>query len=59
MNDADNKLSTRPDPELPLVDGPKEYDQQRALFVHLDDLLGQSDLEGSSIDSKSWVKKPT
>ena len=41
-------ISFQPDlrPELPLVDGPKEYRQQRALFVRLDDLLSQSGLEG-------------
>ena len=41
-------ISFQPDlrPELPLVDGPKEYHEQRALFVRLDDLLSQSGLEG-------------
>lgn len=33
-------------PELPLVDGPKEYREQRALFLRLDDLLSHSGLEG-------------
>ena len=32
-------------PELPLVDGPKEYRDQRALFLRLDDLLSQTGLE--------------
>jgi hypothetical protein len=32
-------------PELPLVDGPKEYRDQRALFLRLDDLLTQTGLE--------------
>ncbi|NBB81499.1 MAG: hypothetical protein GVY36_19015 [Verrucomicrobia bacterium] len=40
-------LNFQPDlrPELPLVDGPKEYRQQRALFLRLDDLLTRSGLE--------------
>lgn len=40
-------INFQPDlrPELPLVDGPKEYHEQRALFVRLDDSLGQSGLE--------------
>lgn len=33
-------------PELPLVDGPKEYREQRALFLRLDELLSRSGLEG-------------
>ena len=32
-------------PELPLVDGPKEYREQRSLFIRLDDLPGQTGLE--------------
>ena len=32
-------------PELPLVDGPKEYHEQRALFIRLDELLALSDLD--------------
>ena len=32
-------------PELPLVDGPKEYREQRALFEHLDEVLSRSGLE--------------
>lgn len=32
-------------PELPLVDGPKEYQEQRALFIRLDQLLSLSGLE--------------
>lgn len=41
-------ISFQPDlrPELPLVDGPKEYHEQRALFMRLDDLLSHSGLEG-------------
>lgn len=27
-------------PELPVVDGPKEYREQRALFLRLDELFG-------------------
>lgn len=40
-------ISFQPDlrPELPLVDGPKEYRDQRTLFLRLDDLLGHSGLE--------------
>ena len=40
-------ISFQPDlrPELPLVDGPKEYREQRALFLRMDDLLSQSGLE--------------
>ena len=40
-------LSFQPDlrPELPLVDGPKEYREQRALFIRLDELFSQSGLE--------------
>lgn len=40
-------ISFQPDlrPELPLVDGPKEYRDQRALFLRLDELLNQTDLE--------------
>ena len=36
-------------PALPLVDGPKEYREQRVLFERLDDLLVQSGLESSFI----------
>ena len=32
-------------PELPVVDGPKEYREQRALFMRLDELLGLSGIE--------------
>ena len=32
-------------PELPVVDGPKEYREQRALFLRLDELLGLSGIE--------------
>lgn len=32
-------------PELPLVDGPKEYQEQRDLFIRLDELLGVLGLE--------------
>ena len=32
-------------PELPLVDGPKEYHEQRSLFMRLDELLSVSGLE--------------
>lgn len=32
-------------PELPLVEGPKEYQEQRALFVRLDELLDLSGIE--------------
>ena len=32
-------------PELPLVDGPKEYHEQRALFIRLDELLDLSNVE--------------
>jgi hypothetical protein len=32
-------------PELPVVDGPKEYREQRALFLRLDELLGLSSIE--------------
>lgn len=40
-------INFQPDlrPELPLVDGPKEYREQRALFLRLDDLLSRSGLE--------------
>lgn len=40
-------INFQPDlrPELPLVDGPKEYHEQRALLIRLDDLLSQSGLE--------------
>lgn len=40
-------LCFQPDlrPELPLVDGPKEYREQRALFIRLDELFSQSGLE--------------
>jgi hypothetical protein len=46
-----NIVSFQPDlrPALPLVDGPKEYREQRALFLRLDDLLVQSGLEASFI----------
>ena len=42
-----NNLSFQPDlrPELPLVDGPKEYREQRALFSRIEDLLSQTGLE--------------
>ena len=45
-------LSFQPDlrRELPLVEGPKEYREQRALFVRLDKLLVQSGLECSFIE---------
>ena len=32
-------------PELPLVDGPKEYQEQRSLFIRLDELLDLSNVE--------------
>ena len=32
-------------PELPLVDGPKEYQEQRSLFIRLDELLDLSNIE--------------
>lgn len=32
-------------PALPLINGPKEYREQRALFIRLDELLHQSGLE--------------
>ncbi len=32
-------------PELPVVDGPKEYREQRALFLRIEDLLSQTGLE--------------
>lgn len=32
-------------PELPLIDGPKEYRDQRALFLRMDNLLSHSALE--------------
>lgn len=32
-------------PELPVVDGPKEYREQRALFLRLDELFGFSGIE--------------
>tara|TARA_R110002111_G_C5976964_1_gene370770 strand:- start:463 stop:1944 length:1482 start_codon:yes stop_codon:yes gene_type:complete len=40
-------ISFQPDlrPELPLVDGPKEFREQRALFLRLDDLLSQTGLD--------------
>jgi hypothetical protein len=40
-------ISFQPDlrPELPLVDGPKEYREQRALFLRIEDLLSQTGLE--------------
>jgi hypothetical protein len=37
---------------LPLVNGPKEYREQRDLFIRLDGLLHQSDLEGTSGNSR-------
>lgn len=40
-------LRFQPDlrPELPLVDGPKEYREQRVLFIRLDELFSRSGLE--------------
>lgn len=45
-------INFQPDlrPELPLIDGPKEYRDQRALFLRLDDLLTRSGLEREFID---------
>jgi len=37
-------------PALPLVNGPKEYREQRALFIRLDELLHQSGLEHEFIE---------
>ena len=46
-------ISFQPDlrPELPLIDGPKEYRDQRALFLRLDDLLIQTGLESEFLTS--------
>ena len=45
-------LRFQPDlrPELPLVDGPKEYREQRVLFIRLDELFSQSGLEREFFD---------
>ena len=46
-----------PRPELPLVDGPKEYQEQRSLFIRLDELLDLSNVEHRFSSSVRRTKK--